>query len=157
MGKEAALKSRFVAALAVTLLILALGVGPAYAQEAVSMEDNFFSPATVTVTVGGTVTWTNNGDLPHTTTGPTWDSGIMSPGDTFTATFNTVGTFDYVCEIHVAEGMVGTVIVQAGDGNGDGDLPETGPGSRSLPFLMFGLILVLGGGALLLALRRRRA
>jgi len=37
MGKEAALKSRFVAALAVVTLILALGVGPAYAQEAVSM------------------------------------------------------------------------------------------------------------------------
>lgn len=153
------MKSRFVAALAVTLVILALGVGPAHAQEAVSMEDDFFSPATVTVTVGGTVTWTNTGDNPHTTTGPTWDSGIMSPGDTFTETFNTEGTFDYVCEIHVAQGMVGTVIVQAGDGNGDGDgdLPETGPGPGTTGFLMFGLILVLGGGAVLLALRRRRA
>jgi LPXTG-motif cell wall-anchored protein len=155
------LKSRSVAALAVVTLILALGVGPAFAQESVSMEDNFFSPATVTVTVGGTVTWTNNGALPHTTTGPTWDSGIMSPGDQFTETFNTVGTFDYVCEIHVAQGMVGTVIVQAGDGggngDGDGDLPATGPGSRSIPFVMLGLLLVLGGGAVLLALRRRQA
>jgi LPXTG-motif cell wall-anchored protein len=137
-------------------LLLSLGTGPALAQGSVSMEDNFFSPVTETISVGQSVTWTNNGNNPHTTTANNgdWDSGVMNSGDTFSFTFNSAGTFDYVCQIHVAEGMVGTIIVQAGDG-GDGTLPPTGPSARSGPFVLVGLALLVGGAVVLLALRRR--
>jgi LPXTG-motif cell wall-anchored protein len=149
------LKSRVVAALAVTALVSALGVGPAFAQASVSMEDNFFSPAAVTITVGESVTWTNNGVALHTSTGPGWDSGAVGPGGSFSFTFNSAGTFDYVCTFHEVLGMVGTVTVLAAGGNGT--LPPTGPSSRSGPFVAFGVALLLGGAAVLLALRRRRA
>jgi LPXTG-motif cell wall-anchored protein len=150
------LKTRLFALFAVVTLVLSLGAGPALAQGSVSTEDNFFSPATVTIGVGETVTWTNNGANIHTATGSGFDSGFMDPGDSFSFTFNSAGTFDYICEIHVALGMTGTVVVQA-PGQGDGTLPPTGPSGRSGPFVVIGLALLLAGATVLLALRRRRA
>src|SRR5262245_53639723 len=76
-----------------------------------------FSPATVTVNVGDTVEgqWMSG---THTTTRSeppeTWDSGIVSAPHVFSHTFTEVGTFPYVCTIHQALGMTGTVKVQAG-------------------------------------------
>jgi plastocyanin len=75
-----------------------------------------FSPQTVTVDVGDTVTWKWMSG-PHTTTrasgSETWDSGIMATGATFSHTFTQAGTFPYVCTIHVSLGMTGTVKVNA--------------------------------------------
>jgi YVTN family beta-propeller protein len=85
---------------------------PPQAMGSVSMVNLAFSPPTMTVAVGGSVTWTNM-DPPelHTTTSdlPGWDSGLMSQGDTFTMTFNDSGTFDYHCNTHSF--MHGMVIV----------------------------------------------
>jgi plastocyanin len=75
-----------------------------------------FSPASVTVTVGDTVEWQWMSGA-HTTTraqGPeTWDSGIASAPFTFSHTFMQAGTFPYVCSIHEALGMTGTVRVRS--------------------------------------------
>jgi plastocyanin len=86
--------------------------GPA----SVTAIDSSFSPRQVTVVAGTTVTWTNSGNLPHTVTAEngSFDSGILSNGDTFAFTFNTVGRFDYYCILHGAhggEGMAGVIIV----------------------------------------------
>ena len=77
----------------------------------VSIGDDVFSPGTITVDMGTTITWTNNGADWHTVTsdGAVFDSGTMDPGDTYSRTFNTAGTFPYHCENHI--GMNGTVIV----------------------------------------------
>lgn len=75
--------------------------------------DNFaFSPATITVKQGTTVTWTNKDNAPHTVTvdsgaGPASDT--LQKGDTYTFTFKQAGTFAYHCNFH--SGMTGTVIV----------------------------------------------
>jgi plastocyanin len=71
-----------------------------------------FSPSTTTVTVGGSVTWTNNDNTTHTSTASNgaWDSGGIAPGGRFTRTFTTAGSFPYHCTIH--PGMVGTITVQ---------------------------------------------
>jgi plastocyanin len=71
-----------------------------------------FSPNPIAVAVGGSVTWTNNDNTAHTSTANNggWNSGIISPGGKFTATFMSAGTFSYHCSIH--PGMVGTVNVQ---------------------------------------------
>ena len=93
----------------------ASGGGPASAAtHGVSEVDFNFVPATVTIGVGDTVTWTNNATDPHTSTSDTgiWDSGSMSPGATFSHTFNSAGSFAYHCTFHQSLGMVGTVIVQ---------------------------------------------
>ncbi|MBA3276382.1 MAG: ScyD/ScyE family protein [Chloroflexia bacterium] len=79
---------------------------------AVDIQNFAFGPATLTVSVGDTVTWTNNDTVPHTATasGGAFDSGTISPGDTFTFTFTEAGSFDYICNFH--PNMMATIVVQ---------------------------------------------
>lgn len=75
-----------------------------------------FSPVTITVVLGvnNTVTWTNNDSSPHTVTANdgVFSSGNMAPGQSFTFTFTSPGTYAYHCTYH--PWMVATVIVKAG-------------------------------------------
>ena len=85
---------------------------------------NAFSPQSVTVTAGTTVTWTNNDSAPHNvvsaddaSTGAAltdaFASGNLTQGETFSFTFDKAGTYYYECSIHAAMAtMHGTVIVQ---------------------------------------------
>jgi len=87
-----------------------------------------YFPYSVTILVGETVTWKNNDTMAHTVTstsdsGPTCtavggsitssplDSGLIAANGTFSHTFDTAGTYDYVCTVsgHL---MRGTVIVE---------------------------------------------
>jgi len=59
------------------------------------------------------VIWVNNDAVPHTATGENTEilqSGTIEPGDDFTQTFDTPGTYAYYCEFH--PDMTGTVIVE---------------------------------------------
>jgi plastocyanin len=78
----------------------------------VSIKDFDFSPASRSVTVGTTVTWTNTGQAPHTVTADdgTFDSGTLDPGKDFSFTFDTPGTFTYHCNIHPR--MKGKIVVK---------------------------------------------
>ncbi|MGA7733178.1 MAG: SBBP repeat-containing protein, partial [Chloroflexia bacterium] len=71
-----------------------------------------FLPQNITVTVGTTVNWLNEGPAQHTTTSDTniWDSGTLNPGQTFQFRFNTPGIYPYHCELH--PNMVGNITVQ---------------------------------------------
>lgn len=72
----------------------------------------YYSPATFTVKVGQTVTWSNGDGGVHTVTSDTsgvFDSGNMPSGDTFSHTFTQAGTYTYYCTIH--PWMKGTVVV----------------------------------------------
>ena len=86
---------------------------PASAGEAqtVTIQDFAFTPQTLTIAAGTTVTWTNNDASPHTSTSSNgaWDSGNLNQGESFSFTFTTPGTYDYVCIYH--GGMSGTIIV----------------------------------------------
>jgi plastocyanin len=78
----------------------------------------FFSPSSVTIHPGDTVqwSWSSSG---HTSTSGTpgspnglWDSGFLNPGQTFSYTFNTAGSFPYFCTAHgQCCGMTGMVNV----------------------------------------------
>ena len=83
------------------------------ASEPVSIVDRAFEPVSVEVPVGSTVAWSNAGEEGHTVTAfdGSFDSGIMAPGDAFTATFDAVGAFEYFCAIHGE--MRGTITVAA--------------------------------------------
>ncbi len=78
---------------------------------AVSIFDFGFDGETVEVPVGTTVTWTNDGQVIHTTTSNDglWDSNIMNAGDTFSYTFDEPGAYEYLCSLHPT--MVGTIVV----------------------------------------------
>lgn len=102
--------------LAVVALSLAAGAGlRAASPSAVVSIDNFtFSPATLTVSSGTKVVWTNHDDIPHQVMSADKPTQYRSPpldtGDKFNFTFPKAGTFHYFCAIHPK--MQGTVIVQ---------------------------------------------
>jgi len=75
--------------------------------------DNFsFGPATITVSLGTTVTWTNRDDIPHTVVSDdkVFKSKVLDTDEKFSYTFAKAGTYPYFCSIHPK--MAGKVIVQ---------------------------------------------
>ena len=77
----------------------------------VTVRNYAFVPMNVTVEVGKIVTW-NFVQGTHTTTGTgseSWNSGNKNDGS-FSHTFNSMGTFPYVCNLHSF--MTGTVVVE---------------------------------------------
>lgn len=82
----------------------------------VSIFDNGFSPETLTVAAGATVTWTNTGAIPHTVTDSAggFDSGFLLAGDTYARTFDAAGSFLYLCTIHPE--MTASIVVTGPDG-----------------------------------------
>ena len=97
-----------------------------------------FSPSSLTVATGDTVTWTNNGTAPegHDVTGDGLASGILQEGQTYSNTFTSAGTFNYICSLHPF--MTGSVTVAATGGGGSDDpgatqdpSDPTAPGSES--------------------------
>ena len=85
------------------------------ATASVAILDRSFSPTTVTVAPGGTVSWTNQSDRDHTVTGTGFDSGILGGGGRFSHTFPSAGTFTYICELHSE--MRASVTVAGADGS----------------------------------------
>jgi len=78
----------------------------------VEIKDFMFMPATLTVPVGGTVTWKFDDSTQHTVTADdnSFKSSPMAGGQTFTHTFTTAGTVPYHCSIHPS--MTATIIVK---------------------------------------------
>ncbi len=77
--------------------------------------DNFsFGPATLTVSVGTSVTWTNRDDIPHTVVSSddpkAFKSKVLDTDEKFSFTFSKPGTYPYFCSIHPK--MTGKVVVQ---------------------------------------------
>ncbi len=75
--------------------------------------DNFsFSPATVTVPVGTTITWTNHDDIPHNVVSPEqkFKSPVLDTNETYAHTFDAAGTYKYYCSIHPR--MTGQIVVR---------------------------------------------
>src|SRR6266487_4490447 len=66
--------------------------------------DNFrFSPNRLTLSVGGTVTWTNHDKVPHVVSSADNQfkkSPLLKTGQSFSHTFATTGTYSYFCSIH---------------------------------------------------------
>jgi len=87
------------------------GAATPVATDAVTIKNFAFSPATVTVTAGSTVVWTNADSIQHDITfdGGSIVSNVLNHNDTFSHTFPTAGTYHYICSIHPF--MHGTVIV----------------------------------------------
>ena len=87
---------------------------------AVTVKSNSFTPASLTVKVGDTVTWTwagGNHDVvsgANCTSDGSWKSSLQSAaGSTFTHTFDKAGSFEYFCNPHCANSaMKGTIVVQ---------------------------------------------
>jgi plastocyanin len=100
-------------------------------DEVVAMTNNLtFSPATLNISVGETVTFrnTSSGGIIHTATcdpakatnpanvslpagAAVWDSGSLAPGGEFNHTFTVAGQYRYLCRPHELQAMLGTINV----------------------------------------------
>ncbi len=84
------------------------------ATNAVTYKDFKVEPRTLTVKKGTTVTWTNEDTARHDVTPETETdefkaSALFGKGESYEVTFNTVGSFDYICSPHPY--MKGTIEV----------------------------------------------
>ena len=100
----------------------------AAASGSVAIADFNFAPATITIDVGDTVTWNNNGPTPHSAKANdgSFDTGILKKGQSGSHTFNQAGSFSYFCQPHPF--MKATVVVQAAQ-SGGGDASGSGSGA----------------------------
>lgn len=78
----------------------------------VAIHDFKFQPASVVVSRGTRVIWTNRDSDPHTIDSKTahWSSQALDTGNSFAVVARRPGTFTYICTIHPF--MHGTVIVK---------------------------------------------
>ena len=105
------------------LLLAALLIGSVSATWAadhrVRVSDFVFTPSTVNAVVGDTVTWMWQTGM-HTTTSTSippgarsWNAPIDSVNTRFRIKLRVAGTYNYQCNFHFAQGMVGTIVVSA--------------------------------------------
>ncbi|HSZ68032.1 MAG TPA: cupredoxin family copper-binding protein [Xanthobacteraceae bacterium] len=113
---------------AATATLLAAVVIPPWTQTAsaqnaapagaVSIDNFTFTPQSLKVKAGTTVTWNNKDDIPHgiaSSDNAFKKSKALDTDDSFSYTFTTPGTYQYFCYIHPH--MVGTIVVEAATGS----------------------------------------
>jgi plastocyanin len=92
-----------------------IGAGQAVAAATTGVKiDNFaFTPLTLTVNAGTTVTWKNEDDSPHRIADKngTFKSAALDTDDTFSHTFTAPGVYAYICTIHPY--MTGKIVVKS--------------------------------------------
>jgi plastocyanin len=94
---------------------LPAGEAAAAASPAAIRIDNFsFTPPTLVVAPGTTVTWTNADDSPHSVREKDgkFKSAALDTDDTFSQTFTAPGEYDYFCSIHPY--MTAKIVVKTG-------------------------------------------
>lgn len=87
------------------------------ASNQVILQGNAFSPSSMTVPVGTTVTWVNKDSYNHTVTSGAsrtpdgkFDSGNLGGNGTFSHKFDAAGTYNYYCKLH--SNMSASITVQ---------------------------------------------
>jgi plastocyanin len=89
---------------------------PAAGGNTITIKNFAFSPATLTVPAGTTVTWTNTDSAPHRMVSDdsapvAFSTPSISTGESAPITFTMGGTYPYHCSIHPS--MKGTIVVKA--------------------------------------------
>ena len=155
-------------ALATALVALALIFAvPAVmaATRGVAIRDFAFSPGTVEIRVGDTVTWRNRDSVAHTATARngSFDTGLLAEGASGSVRFTEAGTYRYVCTPHPE--MTGTVVVRsagtiAPPNTATEDVADGSGAGAGTADVLIALLAVIGALGLLLPerlLRRHRA
>jgi plastocyanin len=132
-----------VASIAVPLLPRAGAV-----TQSVDIKNFAFTPGSITIAPGDSVTWTNSDGTTHTVTGSGWASGNIANGATYTHQFNTTGDFDYKCSIH--QSMTGIVHV------GSGTTPPSKPLLSGITLIAVIVVAIIVVVALVAVLMRRK-
>jgi plastocyanin len=70
-----------------------------------------FEPKVIEIEAGDTVSWTNEDNFTHTVEVDGQEDHEVEQGESFSITFDTPGTYHYVCTLH-SKDMDGEVIVK---------------------------------------------
>src|SRR4051794_17755450 len=109
---------------------MVISAPPAHASN-VGISNYAFSPASIEVHPGDSVTWTNQDKAAHTVTGSSGpeklDSPTLEQGDSWSFTFTEPGTYEYYCALH--PDMKGKVVVT--DDTGGTPPPDTSASSTT--------------------------
>src|SRR5262249_61961819 len=95
------------------LVVLAVTLGAAApAPPRIDIKQHKYSPQTVTIAVGSTVTWVNHDEDVHTVVSTTqaFTSRAIDTDESFSYTFTKPGTYTYFCTLHPL--MTATVVVK---------------------------------------------
>lgn len=150
-GREvvAAIELAFLAlVISVPLVVPMLPTARAASTFTVDMTSSYtFSPQFMTISVGDSVQWHNTAGFPHTTTANSsdpavWDYTVASGATSPVVTFNTAGTYNYICSIHFGFNMWGRITV-------------TGSGVPEFSSSLFAVVGMLGIVVGLMFLRRK--
>jgi plastocyanin len=137
-------------------LVLAAATFPATAatvKVTVGGADLVFTPQTVSLQAGDTVTWTNAGGGHNVMADDgSFSNAVSSSGWSFSHTFAAAGTFGYHCAVHGSpgSGMFGTVVVADAGGGGGGGTDQPG----TLGFSLAGYSVNEGAGTATIAVQR---
>jgi plastocyanin len=102
--------------------------------DTVEMRDACFTPSTLWIDPGDTVTFVNQDPLTHNISATGWGNfDVMNQGDLFRATFSAPGIYPYACMYH--PGMTGAIVVGDGTGAGNGDAVTVAADQPSSPSL----------------------
>ena len=101
-----------IAYVAVLWLAMWITTGLAADNSQIAIDSFKFTPQSLTVKAGATVTWINKDDVPHTIVSTTkkFRSPVLDVDKKFSYTFKDPGTYEYFCSVHPQ--MTGKVIVQ---------------------------------------------
>jgi plastocyanin len=159
------IRSLALVALAVVGLLLLQASIVLAAGARVTINNYQFTPKSIAVKPGSTITWTNRqADDNHTVTADdgSFDTGVINKnGGVASLTFATEGTFAYHCTIHPS--MHGTVVVSANaveapstDGTDFGTAETGGPIPMSIALMLLGVAFLCFAGGLTMRLRAAR-
>ncbi len=91
---------------------------PTPALKQVIMQNSAFSPQNMTISPGTTIIWINQDPYDHTVTSGNpgnpsglFNSGNITPHGEFSYTFDSLGVFNYYCELY-QDKMTGTINVK---------------------------------------------
>jgi plastocyanin len=86
---------------------------PSAGQAAVKIDNFNFTPPTLIIPPGTTVTWTNDDDSPHSVREKDgkFKSAALDTDEKFSQTFAAPGEYEYFCSIHPR--MVGKIVVKS--------------------------------------------
>lgn len=112
MGKQTFNRIKKALAILLVVLFIATLTGASVSEQKtvnVSIQNYAYNPATVQISAGDTVRWTNMDSVDHTVTGSSFDSGMIHTGQSYEFHFTTPGVYNYHCTPHPY--MKGTVTV----------------------------------------------
>lgn len=115
---------------AASSLLSACAQVPAHQHTVTITDEDHFVPGNLSIPLGDSVVWTNQGGAPHTATcdparavrssdaqfpsgASAWNSGSIQPGGSWTYQFTTPGRYVYFSIGEEQGGFVGTVVVKA--------------------------------------------